>query len=317
MIARLAKRLIFLELFVAALVCTAARKWWNEPWGLALLCGTTAVLLVRLLITANNFFIAWQYRSETPPSHRLTWQQAVVLFIGEVHATLWISSWAMPFKSFHQRSVAHPSGLPVLLIHGYGCNSGYWHALSKVLTRSNITHHAIDLEPVLADIDTYVPAIHSAVECLCKDSGHSSIVIVTHSMGGLAARAYLRDHGSGRIAQLITLGTPHHGTGLANFGAGMNSRQMHWRGNAQHGAPSSWLNALNECDDPATRARIVSIYSHHDNIISPQTSSHLEGARNIEYQGIGHVALALHPLIHARVLEEIRSASARSAGIKS
>jgi len=78
------------------------------------------------------------------------------------------------------------------------------------------------------------------------------------------------------------------------------------------GAPSLWLRKLDSGENATTRARIVSIYSHHDNIVAPQTSSHLDGARNIEYQGIGHVALALHPLIHARVLAEIRNASARA-----
>jgi triacylglycerol lipase len=226
---------------------------------------------------------------------------------------MWSSSWAMPFRTFHKRDVVHPSGLPVLLLHGYGGNSGYWHALSKVLMRSNITHHAIELEPVLGDIDNYVPAIRVAVEALCKDSGYAGIIIVAHSMGGLAARAYMRGHGRDRIAQLVTLGTPHHGTGIANFGAGINSSQMRWRGDAQHGTQSAWLRSLDESEGKATRARIVSIFSHHDNIVSPQTSSRLDGARMIEYEGIGHVSLALHPLIQARILAEIRNASARVA----
>jgi triacylglycerol lipase len=315
MMARLTRSLLLLQICAIALVYAATITWWRVERGqLALLCGI-AVVAFRLSIIANNFFIAWRYRSETPLLHRITWRQACALFVREFHASMWSSSCGMPFRTFHERDVANPSGLPVLLIHGYGCNSGYWHPLSKVLTRAHITHHAVDLEPVLADIDSYVPAIHRAVEALCAKSGHASIVIVAHSMGGLSARAYLREHGSGRVAQLITLGTPHHGTGIANFGAGENSRQMHWRGNARDGTPSPWLRELDSSEDLAIRRRIVSIYSHHDNIVSPQTSSHLAGARNIEYPGIGHVSLALHPLIQARVVAEIRNASTRSAVI--
>jgi hypothetical protein len=55
-------------------------------------------------------------------------------------------------------------------------------------------------------------------------------------------------------------------------------------------------------------ALFVSIYSHHDNIIAPQTSSRLPGATNIELCGIGHVALAPHPAVQARVIDEIRRA---------
>jgi triacylglycerol lipase len=299
-----------LEFLAAALIAVAAVKWWQVgPWELAALYGIAAVLLARLSITANNFMIAWRHRSETPPSHRLTAAQACALFAREFHATLWSTSWTMPFKTFRRHEVHYPNGLPVLLIHGWACNSGYWHAMSKALEHANIAHHAMDLEPVLADIDSYAPMIHEAVEALCRDSGQTTVVIVGHSMGGLAARAYLRKSGCERVAQLITLGSPHHGTVLANFGKGTNSRQMHWR----NGKPSTWLRRLNDEEDAAARARIVSIYSHHDNIVAPQTSSHLEGARNIEYQGIGHVALARHPLIHARVIAEIRNASARAA----
>jgi len=313
---RFTRQLLLWQLCAAVLMCLLAGLWGHLRWPLAALTGVAAVLLARVALTANNFAIAWRYHSETPPDYRLTILQTCALFLREFYATMWNSSWAMPFKRFGKRDIAHANGLPVLLIHGYGCNSGYWDSLSTVLTRANVTHHAIDLEPILADIDSYVPAIDAAIETLCRDGGRNgeraSIVIVAHSMGGLAARAYLRDHGAARVAQLITLGTPHHGTGIANYGAGANSRQMRWSGSAKNGAPSAWLRKLDEGESAAVRARIVSIYSHHDNIISPQTSAHLDGARNLEYQGIGHVALALHPQIQARVLAEIRNASAQT-----
>jgi hypothetical protein len=54
---------------------------------------------------------------------------------------------------------------------------------------------------------------------------------------------------------------------------------------------------------------LVSIYSHHDNIISPQTSSRVPGATNVEFFGIGHVALGLSPAVQSRVIAEIRNAS--------
>ena len=40
--------------------------------------------------------------------------------------------------------------------------------------------------------------------------------LICHSMGGLAAREYLRLAGSDSVDKLITIGTPHLGTGLAN-----------------------------------------------------------------------------------------------------
>jgi pimeloyl-ACP methyl ester carboxylesterase len=53
------------------------------------------------------------------------------------------------------------------------------------------------------------------------------LVVVAHSMGGLVARSYMQEHaqqvgafagqpGGARVVKLITLGTPHHGSPMAN-----------------------------------------------------------------------------------------------------
>ncbi len=316
MIARITRLLILLQLGAAAVLSILAIKVWHiESIWLAFLIGLGSVYLLRILITANNFFLAWRYRSETPTACHLNWRQALRLFAEEFNATFLSSSWSMPFRSFANQTIKKSGGLPVLFIHGYGCNSGYWKSMSKILSQAGISHHAVNLEPVFGDIDAYGPTIDHAVEVLCKDTGSEKIIIVAHSMGGLTVRAYLRTHGSGRIAKAITLGTPHHGTGLANSGIGINSRQMRWTGSATNGSPSKWLRELEKSESPELRALFVSIYSHHDNIISPQTSSYLPGAKNIEFHGIGHVALALNPTIQACVLEEIRLATQQAARV--
>jgi triacylglycerol lipase len=146
---------------------------------------------------------------------------------------------------------------------------------------------------------------------LCSETGHQQIVIVAHSMGGLAARAYLRSHGTRRIAKVITLGTPHHGTALARFGFGANTVQMRWTVVEQEALCSPWLRMLTTAEGEGVYRLFVSIFSHHDNIVSPQTSAYLTGAKNIGLHGIGHVALAFHPLVQSLVIDEIRAASLR------
>ncbi len=42
------------------------------------------------------------------------------------------------------------------------------------------------------------------------------VVILAHSMGGLIARAYMSQTGGSKVLKLITLGTPHHGSPMAN-----------------------------------------------------------------------------------------------------
>ena len=314
MVARIARLLLLFQLLVAAAFAAAAMQLFHiDNAVLAALLGIGLVIITRLVITGNNFLLASRYRSEIPARHRIGMWQGIQLFIGEFRATMTASSWTMPFRMFSTRIPVHPQGLPVLLVHGYGCNSGYWHSMSQALRKANIPHHAIDLEPVIGGIDEYTPLIHRAIETLCRETGSDRVVIVAHSMGGLASRAYLRDHGGKRVARLITLGTPHHGTSLAHFGVGLNTQQMRWTATEQEGLASEWLRALKAGENAALYDLIVSIYSHHDNIISPQTSSHLEGAKNIELNGIGHVALGFDPVVQAMVIREVRDASARAA----
>ena len=119
------------------------------------------------------------------------------------------------------------------------------------------------------------------------------------------------------VAKVITLGTPYAGTGLANAGLGRNARQMRLPSSRVSGPDGEWLECLLRDADPDRRALFVSIYSLHDNIISPAESAHLEGARNIAHAGIGHVALGLDRRIHEEVIAEIRAAArAAPAGMQ-
>lgn len=311
MVALITRFLLLLQGLLILAVALACRLVLQLDWSISILMGLTLVLLVRMGITANNFFINRFYCGKPTDDAQLTWTEWLRLYLTEFKTTMYCSSWTMPFFTFSKRPASPPSSLPVLLVHGYGCNSGYWHSLSQVLSQAHITHYAIDLEPVFADIDDYVPSLREAIHAVCAETGSNQVIIVAHSMGGLAARAYLRADGDDKVAKVITLGSPHSGTGLANFGLGPNSRQMRWIGSARQGEASDWLCQLKACEDEQRLRRFVSLYSAHDNIIAPQTSSHLPGAKNIAFQGVGHVALAHTPAVQECVIQEILASSNR------
>jgi len=297
-------RLILLLQALAALGIGAAAMHWREvgAWQAAAL-GLGSVALVRLLINANNFLMAARSASPTPPAYRITPGQALRMAWEEFSTSMLTTSWHMPRAQ--ARTVIHPDTAhpPVLLLHGYGCNSGYWASLAPMLDAASISHATLDLEPLTGDIDAYAERIEAAARQLCAQAGARQLVIVAHSMGGLAARAWMRVHGAERVARLVTLGTPHHGTCLAAFGIGINAGQMRRTGVA--GPECAWLSVLAGVEDAAVRARITSLYSHHDNIIAPQTSSELPGARNCAFGGVGHVALGHNRRVLATVMGEI------------
>ncbi|MDR7050884.1 triacylglycerol esterase/lipase EstA (alpha/beta hydrolase family) [Duganella sp. 3397] len=308
MIKRLLILLLVVEVLGVLAVAAALRSLLPPGWPApvtvlaAVAGGVLVLLLVRMSIAANNFRISWRARSVPAVIHALDPIKAARLFLHEFASTMLTSSWHM-LRPIGLQLQPQARGLPVLLIHGYGCNSGYWRPLSAHLRASGISHYGIDLEPPGADIDDFAPQVQAAVEHLCAVTGSAQVIILAHSMGGLVARAWLRRHGAARVARVITLGTPHHGTVLADLGPGRNAVQMR--------CGSAWLGALaaseTAVDANLQRNLFCSIYSVHDNIVAPQDSSALPGARNLVFGAIGHVALGRHPEIVRCALAEIVS----------
>jgi len=273
-------------------------------WPLAVLAAIGVVLLVRVLITANNFLLTRRFSSSTPAEFEVGAAGRLALFGEEFMSTLLQSSWFMPRAVAGERIYDDAPCAPLLLLHGYGCNSGYWAQLVPRLDALHISHAALDLEPIMGAIDDYVPLVQRSVEALCARSGSKQVIIVAHSMGGLVARAYLRAHGPGHVMHIFTLGTPHHGTSLAQMGVGKNAAQMRRSATDGEGG-SAWLRALAASETPQTRSLITSLYTHHDNIVAPQTSSVLPDAHNIAFGGVGHVALGRNRRVLDCLMQEL------------
>jgi triacylglycerol esterase/lipase EstA (alpha/beta hydrolase family) len=294
---RMLQILLLAQLGAALLIAwLAVARFGLAAWQAALL-GIGSVALVRLLINMNNFAMAACFASATPGAFRLGARARLRLLAEEFGASMLVTSWLIPRAGAATRIYPDSRHPPVLLLHGYGCNSGYWSRLTPLLDAGRISHATVDLEPVAGDIDGYVPAVEQAVQALREATGARQVAIVAHSMGGLVARAWMREHGTSALARLITLGTPHHGTALARFGLGQNAAQMR--------TGSAWLQRLAAGESGEARALVTSLYTHHDNIVSPRESGSLPGARNLEFGGVGHVALGSNPRVLAAVMKEL------------
>jgi pimeloyl-ACP methyl ester carboxylesterase len=250
-------------------------------------------------------------RSQRPRPMRIGFGRWLALVGRECSAILrliWIelpfARWRVP-RDTPARSAVHSTArpMPILLIHGYICNGGFWRALWRKLIAQGYGVHTHDLEPVFCgSISQYVAPLHARIEAICAQTNSDQLIIVAHSMGGLATRAYLAKHASdARVAKLITLGTPHHGTASANNGPGYNAKDMQ--------PDSTWLRALAAQEKP-TNVPLVCVISYHDTIVFPQLSAQLVSPNwtnqtNEFVHGIGHVEMAFSPVIHQIVLKHL------------
>jgi pimeloyl-ACP methyl ester carboxylesterase len=180
------------------------------------------------------------------------------------------------------------------------CNRAAWKPLldSGLLREFNVA--TANLEPIFGDIDTYAEVVHRSVEALRSASGAARVVLVGHSMGGLAARVYLRKHGDAHVARVITLASPHHGTIFGRLGHSRNARQMASR--------SPFIEHLRQ-HDRGRWARFTTVATRDDNLVVPRSSPLLPGAKQIELDGVGHLALIEDPRAWQIIADEARAAA--------
>ena len=122
-------------------------------------------------------------------------------------------------------------------------------------------------------------------------------MIVAHSMGGLAARAWLAAQPDAPLHRLVTIASPHAGTRLGGHGRGANVNQMR---------SGQRLAGCKRCAEPkgraASRARFTCFWSHCDNIVFPTRSATLPGADNRHLALTPHVQMVDHPAVFEEVL---------------
>lgn len=259
---------------------------------------------LRLLIVLLTFGLMLTDSSPIPEHLRAGAVSGLRLVLEEYAGLILLFTVIQPFETFWlgPDRLARWTGdrLPLLLVHGYQCNRGFWFWMRPKLESAGWTVATHSMEPVWTEIDDYAEGIDRRIDEVLAATGAPQVILVGHSMGGLACRAYLRRHGRRKVGRLITLGSVHHGTRLAHLGLGPNARQM------QIGNP--WLVALGTTNAVHLPPGSVSIFSYHDNYVFPQeTGSMLEGAANIAIAGVSHIGMAFSPVVLDALAEALAS----------
>lgn len=266
--------------------------------------GLAAFLGVRLFLVLMTFGLMLAGSSVVPENLRIGPGHSLRMVFEEYAALILLFSVIQPFESFwlgpDRLNKLSGERQPLLLIHGYQCNRGFWFWIRRRLEAAGWTVATHSMEPAWTEIDNYAEGIARRVDEVLAATGATQVILIGHSMGGLACRTYLRTHGKGKVARMITLGSVHHGTRLARLGIGPNAGQM------RIGNP--WLLALGATGAVPLPRSSVSIYSHHDNFVFPQeTGSRLEGAVNVAISGVSHLGMAFSPYVLGKLLEVLEA----------
>ena len=242
---------------------------------------------------ALEFFLLHSVNS-TDPAPRATVSELISAWWGETLVAARVFCWRLPFRHNALPDNLRHSDLTqgkrgVVFVHGFFCNRGLWNPWLERLQGTGHAYAALSLEPVFGSIDDYTPMIDVAVAKVTQVTGLAPLV-VCHSMGGLAVRAWLKTmRAEGRVHHVVTIGTPHRGTWLARFSHSENGQQMR--------LASSWQAGL-DVELPASRHALFTCwYNTADNIVFPASTATLPGADNRLIRGNAHVQMAFAPQI--------------------
>lgn len=255
---------------------------------------------VLAIFVAWYFVLAWIYRAPRPPEARIGAGATLRLVASEYWTLAGDTFRILLYRWRVPRPRPAPARLPVLLLHGVLCNAGVWSTFVRWLRRAGVESvYAPSYGPPLASIDAFAEQVHRCIERMCAESGANQVFVVTHSMGGVVALAYLRRYGAARARRLVAIAAPFRGSVHAWSFFGTSLSQLR--------PDNAWLYAL-DVAAPRAAPPIVSIWSRHDSMVAPQTSSELPGATNIALTGIGHNALLHERAVFDLVLSEYRAA---------
>lgn len=241
------------------------------------------MLLARALVAFASYVLS-RWKGSPVPSDMKLGPIAWLRFFSIEYFHLCIQNLILiPFRGlFHtasERGSSVARGPVLLLQSGYVNNGAVWFFTARALERHGFRVFTID-QPIFASIDVMGERLAKRIDEVLALTGESNLTLIAHSMGGLVCRAYLRQFGGTHVAQLVTLGSPHHGTFHAYLASGPNGGQMR--------PGNSWLAKLEETQ---VSIPFTSVFSVHDTVISPQESSRLTGAKNVQISGIGHVSM--------------------------
>jgi triacylglycerol esterase/lipase EstA (alpha/beta hydrolase family) len=257
-----------------------------------------AYLALPLLFTICWFLLAWWFRAERPADVRLSLPARIAMFGREFLALSRSGSRMIFYKWLMPDPPPAPAKLPVLLLHGVGCNAGVWSGFRRHLADCGIGPvYALSYGPPLASIEHFADQVSDRIAGIEAATGAAQVVFVCHSMGGLVARAYLRKYGGEHVRRLITIGTPHRGSMHAWMMAGMSLSQMRPK--------NAWLADLNGSGEGANGVPAASIWSWHDSMVTPQTSSRIDWGENIVLTGVAHNAMLDDPQVWAAAVAQI------------
>ena len=203
-----------------------------------------------------------------------------------------------------------PAHDPILFVHGWNASSTTWTTMISRFKADGWTDAELANWSYTTSQSNATTAqiIARKVDAILTATGATRVDLVTHSMGALSARYYVKNLGGAtKVDALVSLGGPNHGTNTALVCFQTACKEM-W-------PKSSFLTALNSTTETPAGPRYATWWSSCDEVINPQTSVLLFGtATNTQTACLKHSQLHEDSTVYAQVRDWVSPPMVASSG---
>ena len=190
---------------------------------------------------------------------------------------------------------------PILFVHGWNSSASTWNTFVSRFASDGWTSAQLNnwSYSYSQSNRTTAAQIQAKVDGILAATGATKVDIITHSMGGLSSRWYVKFlGGDAKVDEWVSLGGPNHGTDFANWCFDVSCGEMR--------PGSAFLAELNAGDESPGLVNYRTWWSPCDEIINPDSSVSIAGATNTKTACLSHSNLHEDATVYAQVRDYVR-----------
>jgi triacylglycerol lipase len=188
---------------------------------------------------------------------------------------------------------------PIVFVHGWNSSGSTWNTMADRFRGDGWpSDHLVQWSYNTSQSNvTTASQLSTEIDRVLSATGATQVDVVTHSMGGLSSRYYLKNIDATKVDAWVSLGGPNHGTDTAYFCFDTSCYEMR--------PGSSFLTALNSGDETPGAPRYATWWSPCDTVINPDSSVSLSGAKNTKTACLSHSALTTDSKVYGQVRDHV------------
>ncbi|MFJ9342208.1 esterase/lipase family protein [Streptomyces sp. NPDC101733] len=195
---------------------------------------------------------------------------------------------------------------PVVFVHGWNSDGSTWNSMAGRFRADGWPADRLVqwTYPASGSNTATASQLAAVVDRVLRTTGARKVDVVTHSMGALPSRYYLKNlGGDAKVDAWVSLAGPNHGTETARWCDQAYCVEMR--------PGSAFLNALNARDETPGATRYATWWSACDETIDPHSSVALFGAVNTRTSCLRHGAFPRDAGVYTAVRDHVSRLRAR------